>query len=232
MEIKEKLSTVEILMFFVAGIMEILDILSDFLFAGELVSLEDSSEPGDDLYYYRTEFRICGYISMIVAMIGLILFFGKLAIVSRNYGQHSYWRNKIEFSKLSLIAANSFQGFSEAQNERWEYLVGYFKKFQRDFVALEALMVAFEDLPQLAILGTYWNVAGGWTGKLALFTFTFTLYKLILRPMLVECRCVLPTLSPEDLEKAGLLFTLPPPHFPILRWYTNNLTLPNAHPNP
>ncbi len=28
------------------------------------------------------------------------------------------------------------------------------------------------------------------------------LYKLILRPMLVECRCVLPTLSPEDLEKA------------------------------
>ncbi len=43
-----------------------------------------------------------------------------------------------------------------------------------DFVFLELLIVAWEDLPQMVILSTYWNIVDLWEGEYALYTFAMS----------------------------------------------------------
>ncbi len=121
----------------------------------------------------------------------------------RNYSQPIFMANKKQLSRLKhrqVVAGH----LSPGDELEYRELMCYFRTFYRDFIALEALIVAIEDIPQLTIQITYWEFSGGWTsGKYTLLTLVVTLIsmgsKIIVTPCANENDCLAPPV-PDELE--------------------------------
>ncbi len=137
---------------------------------------------------------------------------------SRNFGNREFEKKRKTFRFLSLIANSSTEtGLSEGQSATYNQLVDYFKIFSSDFIAMEWIIVAFEDIPQIAILSTLWKYEKLWNktyitvsfDALCFLSLLSLILKVIIHPIFNDCLCLLPDLRdvPENIDEEAAIPT-------------------------
>ncbi len=79
--IYRQMSCCERFMFLFDAVLVWLDIVTDFLFASEVISIAENATPEEDIYKYRDEFATCGKVSITLGVVGFALFIVKMFLI-------------------------------------------------------------------------------------------------------------------------------------------------------